>query len=213
MKLGILADIHENVPMLRAALAQLEEHEVDRVVVLGDVLELGDRLAECVELLREAKADCVWGNHDFNFCMMAVQRHVSFCSKHSSDVIDFLARMSPRTEMEDCSFTHVEPWRDLYDPSHLWHLDGPPRTRYQLSRSFRAVSSRVVFVGHFHRWQAATPRGLLEWQGGEPLMLNRPHRHFVAVSALLNGRFAVFDTQTKELTPFDVRGDAGQSIP
>jgi predicted phosphodiesterase len=36
MRLGLLADIHEVVPQLRAAVAALSDRQVDSFIVLGD---------------------------------------------------------------------------------------------------------------------------------------------------------------------------------
>ena len=56
MRLGILADIHEDVPKLTLALRHLRREGVEQVVVLGDVFETGRRLNETVALLAEAGA-------------------------------------------------------------------------------------------------------------------------------------------------------------
>src|SRR5438270_134727 len=44
MKLGLLADIHEQTKPLRKAIAVLQQHGADRFVVLGDVFEMGKRM-------------------------------------------------------------------------------------------------------------------------------------------------------------------------
>ncbi|MFM2094362.1 MAG: hypothetical protein RIS70_1486, partial [Planctomycetota bacterium] len=69
MKLGLITDIHENVPALAAALRECRRSRVDRVVVLGDLFEYGHHIEETCSLLAEARAVGVWGNHDFPFCM------------------------------------------------------------------------------------------------------------------------------------------------
>src|SRR5262245_55267347 len=51
MKLGLLADIHEHTEHLRKAIAVLQRHGADRFVVLGDVCETGQRIAETIDLL------------------------------------------------------------------------------------------------------------------------------------------------------------------
>ncbi len=48
MRLGILADIHEQVRRLRKAIAVLQEHGADRFVVLGDVFDTGQRIEQTV---------------------------------------------------------------------------------------------------------------------------------------------------------------------
>src|SRR5947208_2163570 len=68
MRLGLLADIHEEVDLLRLALDRFRHEAVDQVVVLGDVAETGERLTETTLLLAGAGAVGVWGNHDFGLC-------------------------------------------------------------------------------------------------------------------------------------------------
>jgi hypothetical protein len=68
MKIGIPADIHESLTNLRWTINVLREQGVDRLVVLGDVFELGHGLKETVDLLAEVGAIGVWGNHDFRLC-------------------------------------------------------------------------------------------------------------------------------------------------
>jgi predicted phosphodiesterase len=64
MKLAILSDIHANSEALRATLAAISAHEVDRIVCLGDIVGYNADPAECIALVRECGALCVAGNHD-----------------------------------------------------------------------------------------------------------------------------------------------------
>ena len=68
MRIGILADIHEDVQRLSQALGLLRREGVGRVVVLGDLFDTGKRIAETVALLADAGAVGVWGNHDLGLC-------------------------------------------------------------------------------------------------------------------------------------------------
>ena len=43
MKLGLLADIHEQTRQLQKALVVLQRHGAERFVVLGDVFDTGKR--------------------------------------------------------------------------------------------------------------------------------------------------------------------------
>ena len=202
MKIGILADIHEDLEHLRRALAILQDQEVDRLVLLGDIFETGDRIEETVEVLERAGAVGVWGNHDFGLCR---DPHEDLRRRFSLRVMDFMAGLRPRLEVEGCLFTHVEPWLDPEKVEDLWYFEGPPKTPEDLARSFDAVPHRVLFVGHLHRWLLGTPEGLLPWSGEGPVALEAGGRYLVAVHAVCEGRCALFDTQTDRLVPFDVR--------
>ena len=68
MKLGLIADIHETVEYLRAAIDRFTAERVDQIVVLGDIFKNGLHLEETCRLLLDANAVGVWGNHDFGFC-------------------------------------------------------------------------------------------------------------------------------------------------
>jgi predicted phosphodiesterase len=198
MKLGLLADIHENNDHLRVALAYFRQHAVDQVVLLGDICETGDDLAETVDLLVDAGGVGIWGNHEFGF-----GHDFSWLERkgHSAKVRQFIANLVPRLEIAQCLFTHVEPWLDMTQVSDLWYLDGAPCTVEQIARSFDAVDHQIMFVGHFHQWMIATRKEILDWQGTTPIRLDPNQRYLVLVAAVLCGNCAVFDTETLELIP------------
>lgn len=198
MILGLLADIHEAVDLLRVALARFRAEGVEQVVVLGDVLENGRRIEETCRLLWDANAVGVWGNHDFGLCG---QPDAALQAKYSRRVLDFLGSLSPRLEIEGCLFTHVEPWLDPQKFEDLWFFDGIPDTPEKRRRIFAAVSHRLCFAGHFHQWLLATPDHLAEWQGEEPVSLASDGRRFVVIHALCQGHAAVLDTERWLLLP------------
>ncbi len=201
MRIGILADIHEHLDHLRWAIDVLSEQGADRLVVLGDVFELGHRLRETVALLTQAGAIGVWGNHDFGLCRDNPKPEDR--QRYGDAVLAFMGRLRPRLEVEGCLFTHIEPWLDPEKIEDLWYFDGPPETPEQVARIFAAVSNRVMFVGHYHRWLLVTPEGLQSWSGDEPTVLEVGNRYLVAIHAVCARKCALFDTGTNELISFD----------
>jgi predicted phosphodiesterase len=199
MKLGLLADIHEHTRELGKAIDVLHEHGAESFVVLGDVFETGKRIERTVRMLQEVGAVGVWGNHDVGLCFDP-EDHV--CERYSAAVLDFMGRLQPHLEIDGCLFTHVEPWLDPHRVEDLWYFHGPPDSAEKLARSFAAVPHRVLFIGHLHRWLLGTPEGLVPWRGEGPVALAGPGRYLVVVHAIWDGRCALFDTQTGQLTPF-----------
>jgi len=63
--IGIISDIHGNLPALQAVLAALTTLGADRLICAGDVAGYYPFINECCQRLREAKALVVQGNHDF----------------------------------------------------------------------------------------------------------------------------------------------------
>ena len=197
MKLGIITDIHEHVEVLRAVLDELTGHEVERIVMVGDVFETGQRIEETCQLLSNAGVVGVWGNHDFGLCYDVSEETRE---RYSQEVIQYMGSLKPRLEMGDCLFTHIEPWLDPTVIEDLWFFGGPPTEGERLDLIFDAVPHRLIFAGHYHRWILASPTAILDWNGESPIHL-ADGRYFVVVHALFAGHYAILDTETSELVP------------
>lgn len=62
---AIISDIHSNAVALKKVLQTIkEEHNVDSIVCLGDVIGYGPHPQECVRLIQEEADAFVRGNHD-----------------------------------------------------------------------------------------------------------------------------------------------------
>lgn len=63
-RIGVVSDVHGNLPALRATLDRLEEFDVDEVYCCGDMVGVLGWSGECVARLREECSKLVVGNHD-----------------------------------------------------------------------------------------------------------------------------------------------------
>ena len=199
MKLGLITDIHEQLEPLQAALACFAEQGVEQVVVLGDLVMSGNGLDATCRALAEAGAIGVWGNHDFGLCQLSGDAASDF----SQDVADYLAQLKPRLVVEDCLFTHVEPWLNTEDLCDLWFFGGAPDTPERIEKIFSSSQQRVMFAGHYHRWLAASAEGIMSWTGAEPLSL-ADERYYVIIGAACNGHWATYDTESGMLMPYSM---------
>jgi predicted phosphodiesterase len=200
MRIGILADIHEDVEALRQAIGLLRTERVDQVVVLCDLFFGGQRVAETADLLIEAGAVGVWGNHDLGLCH---EPEPQFMARYPCRVFDFLKTLGSRLELEDCLFTHGLPQWDATDPI-AYYLGDRPESAAALAGSFAASPCRITFVGHFHCWLTATPDGVISWDGNEAVYLAQELRYFVVIAAVCDGWCAVYDTISGRLAPFSL---------
>jgi len=198
MKLGLITDVHEQVELLRIALDHFRQEQVDQIVIIGDVFETGERIEETCRLFAEVGAIGVWGNHDYGICTSPSDE---IRMRYSASIIGFMTSLRPRFELDRCYFAHVEPWLDPEDIADLWFFEGPPEGDGRLDRIFNAKPHRLMFAGHYHDWLLVTPDGIANWSGECPIRLDGG-RYFVVVGALLEGRYAIFDTETSELVPF-----------
>jgi predicted phosphodiesterase len=197
MRIGILADIHEDVEALVQAIGVLRKERVERVVVLGDLFFGGQRITEIADLLIDAEAVGVWGNHDLGLCH---EPESELLARYPNRVFDFLKMLGSRLELDGCLFSHGLPHWDATDPA-AYYLGDLPETAAGLAGSFAASSCRVTFVGHFHRWLIATSDGVVPWDGKESIYLAQELRYFVVVAAVCDGWCATYDTGSRKLDP------------
>ncbi|MCB9598537.1 MAG: metallophosphoesterase family protein [Sandaracinaceae bacterium] len=64
MQVALISDIHSHLVALDAVLDELDRIGVDRVVCLGDIVDLGPYPTETIARLRERNVSCIQGNHD-----------------------------------------------------------------------------------------------------------------------------------------------------
>ena len=64
MRVAVISDIHANCFALNAALGDLGQYSVDRIVCLGDVVQGGAQPRQTVKCLRELACPVVMGNAD-----------------------------------------------------------------------------------------------------------------------------------------------------
>lgn len=202
MRIGILADIHEHIEYLEAALAKLSRRGVDRLVVLGDVMNTGRFAAETVARLEQAGAVGVWGNHDIGY---ARPQDPEAIADIPAIVRGYLGRLADRFEIDGVLFSHIEPWRDPYDIIDSYYIDGPPESAERAQRTFAAIPQRIAIIGHFHRWLAFDANGAIPWNAPEPLLLRPESRYLLGVGAVRDGWCAWLDTTAGVIEPMDVR--------
>ncbi len=61
---AILSDIHGNITALEAVLSDVRRREIERVVVLGDLVGRGPNPAACVDAVRDLDCPTIQGNWD-----------------------------------------------------------------------------------------------------------------------------------------------------
>jgi len=198
MRLGLLADIHEEVELLEKAIQALRASGITKFIVLGDIFETGKRIDETVEVLSKLDSVGVWGNHDFGLCYEVGD---SVRSRYSPKVLQYFGSLEPWIEVAGCRFQHIEPFLDSTKLEDLW-TNGK---QLDVAGSFAATSQPRLFMGHVHRWELNTPVERLRWSGTEPIRLEAGLRYFAAIHAIQQGWCAWFDPEEDVLFPIRVR--------
>jgi predicted phosphodiesterase len=154
MRVGLLADVHANLPALRAALHHLDAQEVDTILVAGDLVGYGASPNACVELLAERGAICVAGNHDLfmigrlpgtRFSGIALRAAEITEPLLSADTRAFLAALPTVRRVEDLVMAHGS----LDDPEE--YVEDRSRVVALLREMrVREPGSRTLLLGHTH---------------------------------------------------------------
>jgi len=205
--IGIAADIHDAVDALKATLDRFREVGVQQIVSLGDTFETfkpGDPGAEVARLLRDAGAIGVWGNHDVG---LSHEIPDEIQKEADPELLEFTQTLHPQLVVENCRFSHVEPWLDPTKIEDLWHFYDLPNRPDYAKRSLDAVPEQYLFVGHYHSWAIMGANEQIEWDANENISLFPGQRYVVLMAAVVHGWSAVFDSVSAELIPIRVARD------
>ena len=201
MRIGILADIHDEVDHLKAALSGFGDLAVDRIVSLGDAFDTfrsGEPGVEVARLLQDAESIGVWGNHDFK---LSSETPAVLHKQADPSLLEFSQTLKPWLALENSRFSHLAAWLEADSKEAVWPMTVIPGASQPAGAFFDTIPENFLFVGHFHCWAAVTPAGPLSWNGEGKLALNRKDKHLIMVGAVADGWSAVFDTDTAVLTP------------
>jgi putative phosphoesterase len=212
--LGLLYDIHGNLPALEAVLAEAERAGVDRWLLGGDYAAFGAWPRETVERLRELDAEWIRGNVDRWTLLStdeppeAVRQALARCRELlGEDLARELASLPERREHDEVLYCHASPRSDVES-----FLPGPAPSDEQLLQGVTA--QRVVF-GHTHlQFTREGPRGIqLINPGSVGIPLDGDHR---AAWGIVHGygriepRRTAYDHRASADAVRDVLGDAGE---
>ncbi len=76
-KIGVISDVHGNLPALKRALEYLKSTNCDEIIHTGDIVDIGAQSLECLQMLSENNVVCLMGNHDWDF-VTGNARHKQF---------------------------------------------------------------------------------------------------------------------------------------
>jgi predicted phosphodiesterase len=174
MKIGLIADVHANLPALEAVLAALDAAGVDATIFLGDAIAIGPQPAECLSLLLDRRRTrYIMGNHDAWFVHglprpqpawmsdgeVAQQRwtHAQLNETQRRAVARWPWQIVDEFGGVRLAFQHYA--FDEAGRGFAWAGSQPPVA--DLDRLFSEVEAAAIFYGHDH--VAANVRGQIHY--------------------------------------------------
>ena len=161
MRIAVISDIHANLTALRRVLADIDTLGVDELWCLGDIVGIGPRPAQVIELLRERSTLALAGNHDVICTGPAPQLTGPFGAplqlarfELSGDQFQWLAALSSDTTREGVHCVHGTP----VNPTGIREHGIPGEEFMSLHVARRALTEpdapALTLVGHTHTPEA-----------------------------------------------------------
>lgn len=164
MRIAIISDIHGNLAALQAVLQDLERQRVDQVIHGGDLVTIGPRPAEVLDLLRELGWSGVMGNTDEMLWDSSARSGLERAAPrlanwlhHLFDTLAPWAREQLGEERVDWLRHLPRAWRRQKllvlhaSPNNLWRAPMPDADETELMTVFGAQHAELVVYGHIHR--------------------------------------------------------------
>ena len=149
MRIALITDIHANLPALKAALGDIRRHAPDRILSLGDQINLGPCPRQTLALLAENDVTCLHGNHE-GYVLAAMAGNEAFAGVNFESLRFNAARLTPEEitfpkelRMEGVTFCHAMPGNDRF-PVH------EPRKALPLLEKLNPKEPLHVICGHAH---------------------------------------------------------------
>jgi len=191
--IGLLADVHANLPAFEAVLDALDGRGIRQYLMLGDVVGYGPNPKACIDLIRQRNIYCLRGNHD---------HYVA----HEGDVRVAMGMMAKR--MADWTVTQ------LHALDRAWLGDLPVRYR---SQGWMAVHGAPVDKSFFNAYvyEMTSERNLEYLAASDVRICLHGHSHIQGVYGARRGGFMPFQPHGADLNMMDAAlvcpGSIGQT--
>ena len=163
VKIGVITDVHGNLPALKAILDKFFQLGIHQVVHTGDVVDIGMHSRECLQLLLDCGVQLVLGNHDFAFFIDKATQHSAskVTANHKRYVFDGMADLRYTRDMffpqikktiygVKFVFTHYAMLDTPLSSGYMWHDIVHNPTAYDFDKMFAYLNCDAVFFGHKH---------------------------------------------------------------
>jgi len=150
LRVAVLSDIHSNRQALETVLAAVEEHGVEQIWCLGDMVGYGADPDACTALVRERCSTCLVGNHDLALLgaldistfSEAAAAAVEWTRENvSAETVEFLGSLEPSASQAGVGLFHASPRDPVWE--YVLATD-------QAEAGFEAQEERVGLIGHSH---------------------------------------------------------------
>lgn len=157
-RLAVIADIHANLPALEAVLEDIAHHDVDQIVVLGDLVGRGPYPRQVVERIVQAGWPLIRGNHEYYLLDYNTVRAPAEWKNHTMTAwtqellgSDNLKRMACWPDTLSLRFRDAPPLRVFHaSPETPFHGFFHHHSDDYLCEKLAGIDEGTVVVAHTH---------------------------------------------------------------
>ena len=173
MRIAILSDLHANLPFAESAIRQARRAGADRVIHLGDAIDLGPWPSETLDFLVGEGIDLVRGNHD-EYPVLGLTPQIS--TRLSPEILHHMEWTTAQLRADQLAFLAGLP-PQIVTRADEWHLrlqhflldDNRVSERMvdrdpdSMIKAFEVARGEIVCFGHIHTrsWHYTGDRGYL----------------------------------------------------
>ena len=150
LRVGVISDVHANLPALEAVLEATEAAGLDALWCLGDVVGYGAQPNECTALVRDRAAVTLTGNHDL--AVLGALDITTFSESARGAVewtraqitpasVDFLSGLQPDLSVSGIGLFHASPRDPIWE--YVLSIE-------QAEAGLDAMNERIGLIGHSH---------------------------------------------------------------
>jgi predicted phosphodiesterase len=223
MRIGIFSDTHSNLEALTAVMGRLHEEKPDKLICLGDTVGYGASPNECCDVVREAAAFTILGNHDaavagrmdysyyYDAARNALDLHASILSTPN---MDWLKALPYEVREEHMAFCHGSPV-NLEEFEYIFAPEQAARCIPEWDRL-----ADVTFIGHSHLCKSfALTKDEVHEVVANKFEVRKGMKYVISVGSVGQPRdydprasFTLFDTETKlfefKRVDYDIKASA-----
>jgi putative phosphoesterase len=151
MRIGLISDIHGNLPALETVLEALRDASVDTIFCLGDTVGYGPYPNECLALVREKCSVVLKGNHDSgligetsveDFNQYGLKALLWSKERVTEENKEYLRALPFTVIRENITLAHASPLR----PAEWTYI----LTLRAARVNFSSFTTTICFIGHTH---------------------------------------------------------------
>ena len=188
MRVAIISDIHSNLEALTEVLRVAEQHKVDRVVSLGDIVGYGASPNPCCDLVRSVAEVTLLGNHDaavaermdYSFYYDAARHALDWSARVlTEENLDWLRSLPYTYRLGEVGFCHGSP----VEPKAYEYIFALELARELIP--FVGNLPEVTFIGHSHLCKAfAIGSGEVNDVVAQKFGIRRGYRYIISVGSV-----------------------------